>query len=291
MKHQIELAVSEPAELGEGPVWDERTRTLWWVDIDRHLLWQVPPGSCGPRSHDVGQALAAVLPRRVGGLALVVRRAILLTGEDLTANVTITVPLPSGEHIRLNDAACDPAGRLWFGSMASDGSRDLASLYTLAADHSVSVALSPVSVSNGLGWAPDGQTMYYVDSPTGRIDAFSFDPQTGNLRGRRTLARIPASHGKPDGLTVDAEGSVWVALWGGGAVQRISPSGALTERIELPVSNVTSCCFGGPALQELYITTARRGLDSKQLAAEPLAGAVFVCAPGVAGLPVSRYRG
>jgi sugar lactone lactonase YvrE len=287
----LDVACIARAELGEGPVWDDWSETLWWVDIERHLLLRLPAGCADPRSHDVGQKVAAVLPRLAGGVALLARRSILLTDDDLTVTGVIPVPLPRVESMRLNDGACDPAGRLWFGSMATDGRRDRASLYTLAADHSLSRAPFSVSISNGIGWAPDGLTMYYVDTPTGRIDAFSFDPDTGGLAARRTLARIPGRDGRPDGIAVDADGAVWVALWGGGAVLRITSSGRLAGRIDLPVSNVTSCCFGGAGIRELYITTATRGLDDKQLAEQPLAGALFVCTPGVAGMPVCRYGG
>lgn len=210
----LELVSSEPAQLAEGPVWDNWEQSLWWVDIDRHHLWRKRVGD-EPVAHDVGQEIAAVVPRRGAGLALVLRRAIVLTDEHLTVTGMIPVPLPVSEAMRLNDAACDPTGRLWFGSMATDGQLDRASLYTLADDHTLNRALGPVSISNGLGWSPDGRTMYYVDTPTRRVDAFPFDPPSGRLGRRRTLASIPASDGKPDGLTVAADGSVWVALWGG----------------------------------------------------------------------------
>jgi sugar lactone lactonase YvrE len=203
----------------------------------------------------------------------------------------IQVTLPFAASMRLNDGGCDPAGRLWFGSMATDGQLRRASLYTLGIDYSLTRTLAPVSISNGLGWSPDGRTMYYVDTPTRRVDVFPFDPEAGALGRRRTLATIPSSDGKPDGLTVDADGNVWVALWGGAAVQRLTPAGRPTGRIELPTRNVTSCCFGGPGFEVLYITTARRGLSAQQLAAEPTAGSLFACRPGARGLPAHPFGG
>ena len=286
----LELANSSPAQLAEGPVWDGWDQTLWWVDIDRHQLWRKRFGE-QPVVHDVGQEVAAVLPRRSGGMALVVRSAIVLTDEQLTVTKMIPVPLPFSQAMRLNDAACDPAGRLWFGSMATDGQSDRGSLYTLAHDHALTRAFGPVSISNGLGWSPDGRTMYYVDTPTGRVDAFPFDQLSGRLGRRRTLASIPAGDGKPDGLTVAADGSLWVALWGGSAVQRFTSSGRPVGRVKLPTRNVTSCCFGGTDLDELYITTARRGLTAAEQEAEPTAGRMFVCRPGARGMPVHRYIG
>jgi sugar lactone lactonase YvrE len=288
---RVDVAFGVRAQLGEGPVWDERTQTLWWVDIDRHLLWCQTPGASGPRCADIGEEVAAVLPREEEGLVLSLRTAVALTDRQLTITSLVPVLSARAGKMRLNDAACDPAGRLWFGSMATDGQLGRGALYTLAPDHSLSCARASVSVSNGLGWSPDGRTMYYVDTPTQRIDAFAFDVDSGRLGRQRTLATVPVSDGKPDGLAVDGDGSIWVALWGGGAVQQLSPLGRWGHRIELPTSNVTSCCFGGANLQELYITTARRGLASAKLATEPLAGAVFVCSPGTHGLPVTRFVG
>ena len=287
---QLEIASSCGAQLGEGPLWDSWAQTLWWVDVDRHQLWRQVRGG-PPFALDVGQEVAAVMSRSDGGLALIARRSIILTDDELTITAAIPVPLPSSETMRLNDAGCDPAGRLWFGSMSTAGDLNRGSLYTLQVDHSVSRAISAVSISNGLAWSPDGRRMYYVDTPTRRVDAFPFDPQTGALGARRTLATISASDGRPDGLTVDAEGGVWVALWGGAAVRRFTASGQPAGRISLPTQNVTSCCFGGPRFDELYITTARRGLSARELDAEPTAGSVFVCRPGPSGLPSDRYGG
>lgn len=290
MDLEVELLCDCRAELGEGPMWDSWTETLWWVDIDRRQLWGKPSGRPAA-AYDLGRQLSAVLPRRDGGLVLVARRAIILTDPTLTVTGLVQVPLPIDERLRLNDAACDPAGRLWFGTMATDGRLDQGSLYCLDIDHTLSRVLSPVSISNGLAWSPDARTLYYVDTPTGRVDAFTFDPQAGRLEERRPFARIPEAEGRPDGLTVDADGTVWVAVWGGGAIIRLTESGARCGAVRLPTPNVTSCCFGGDRLQELFATTARRGLTSTELAAQPTAGAVFACRPGARGLPPARFGG
>ena len=287
---QLDIVSPCPAQLGEGPLWDPWDQALWWVDIDRRQLWRKPHGAPAA-AHDVGQEVAAALTRSPAGLVLVARRSIILTDCALTIGGVLPVPLPFPETMRLNDAGCDPAGRLWFGSMSTDGELGRGSLYTLHGDHSVTRALASVSISNGIGWSPDGRRMYYVDTPTQRVDVFAFDPPTGSLGPRRTFARIPASDGRPDGLTVDAQGTVWVALWGGGAVRRFTASGRPAGQVSLPTRNVTSCCFGGPGLDELYITTARRGLCSAELAGEPTAGSVFVCRPGSVGLPPHRFTG
>jgi sugar lactone lactonase YvrE len=156
-------------------------------------------------------------------------------------------------------------------------------LYRLEPDRTVSVVLDSVTCSNGLAWSPDRQTAYYVDSPTQRIDAF--DP---DLTGRRPFVTVPAEDGLPDGLTVDAEGGVWVAFYGGSAVRRYAPDGSVSEVLELPVTQVTACTFGGPALDELYITTSRENVADGE---QPEAGSVFRARPGVTGLPVLPFAG
>ena len=187
---------------------------------------------------------------------------------------------------RMNDGACDSRGRLWAGTMSLSGDTRSAALYRLDPDLRVTRVLPGIFVSNGIGWAPDDSLLYHVDSPRQRIDVYEFDSERGALGGRRAVIPVAAELGRPDGLAVDAEGGVWIALWGGGAVQRFTPGGTLNERIELPVANVTSCCFGGTDLATLFVTTAARGA-----AHEPLAGALFACRPGVRGLPATPFAG
>jgi sugar lactone lactonase YvrE len=162
-----------------------------------------------------------------------------------------------------------------------------AALFRLDPDESIHVVLTGVTVSNGLAWSPDGSTVYYVDSPTQRIDAFDFDAATAAFENQRTVVEVDAQLGSPDGLTVDAEGGLWLALWDGAAVHRYAPDGRLGGVIELPTSRVTACTFGGPALDQLFITTSALGLDGR----EEMAAAVFRAEPGVAGLPAGYYRG
>ncbi len=192
---------------------------------------------------------------------------------------------------RMNDAACDPGGRLWAGTMAFDFAPAAASLYRVDTDGSWTRVLADVTISNGIGWSPAGDVMYFIDTPTYGVDRFRFDPDSGDISERERLITLPEDGGMPDGLTVDAEGGIWVALFGGAAVRRFHPDGAAWGRIELPVSQVTSVCFGGATLEDLYITSAAAGLDAPTLAQQPLAGATFVCRPGVAGLPTNRFGG
>jgi sugar lactone lactonase YvrE len=190
----------------------------------------------------------------------------------------------------MNEGGADPVGNFWCGSMAYDEHEGGGALYRLAPDLTARKVLDGVTISNGLGFSPDGTRAYYVDTPTRRVDAF--DHADGALTGRRTAFPIADGPGSPDGLTVDAEGCVWVALFDGAAVHRYSPDGALLAAVPLPVAQVTACTFGGPDLDRLYVTTSREGLDGDALAAQPLAGALFcVDLPGVRGLPVLEFGG
>ena len=281
------VALPAPAaELGEGPVWDAALGELIWVDIDRGLVHR--------RARDradvtlrVGQPVGCAVPRATGGLALALRDGFALVGPGGEGPPRVVAPVEARRpDTRMNDGACDPRGRFWAGTMSLTGDTRTAALYRLHHDLSVTRVLPGISVSNGLGWSPDGSLLYHVDSPRRRIDVYEFDVDTGAVAGRRAVVAIDAELGTPDGLTVDAEGGVWVALWGGSALHRYSPEGTIDERLELKVRNVTSCCFGDPDLETLYVTTAARGA-----ADEPLAGALFACRPGVRGLPATPFAG
>jgi sugar lactone lactonase YvrE len=184
----------------------------------------------------------------------------------------------------MNEGACDPDGRFYCGSMAYDKRPGAGSLHRLDPDGSVHVVLRGVTISNGLDWSPDASRAYYNDTDTQRIDVFDYDPKAG-LSRRRTFATMAE---RPDGLTVDAEGGVWVALSNGGAVRRYAPDGALDHELQLPVTKVTACTFGGDRLEQLFITTSRDGLPE---GAEPQAGSLFCATPGVRGLPVREFAG
>jgi sugar lactone lactonase YvrE len=189
---------------------------------------------------------------------------------------------------RMNDGKCDSRGRFWAGSWTIDLTPDGA-LYRLDTDGTVSRLLEPVTCSNGIGWSPDDSLMYYIDSTTYRVDVFDYDSDSGAIAGRRPLVEIPELHGMPDGLTVDADGCIWVCLWGGSAIRRYDPAGRLDMVISLPTANVTSCTFGGRDLGDLYITSAREDLDERALAAQPEAGSLFVCRPGPTGLQPNAF--
>jgi len=289
--HTAEIVLDAAAELGEGPIWDTRAGCLYFVDILQGHVHQFNPSTAIVRTYEIGQSVGAVAPTERGDLVLAVRdgfaRLDPVTGRvDSIADVDADRP-----DLRMNDGACDPAGRFWAGTMALDERPDAGALYRLDVDGHVERILEPVTISNGIDWSDDGRTMFFIDSATHRVDAFDFDGATGAVSNRRPFVTIPGEEGTPDGLTLDAEGSVWVALWGGGAVHRYSPAGALDVVVRVPTKYPTSCAFGGRDLGDLFITSATIRLTAAERAEQPLAGGVFRCRPGCAGRPAHRYRG
>ena len=191
----------------------------------------------------------------------------------------------------MNDAKCDPAGRLLAGTTAFDFAPQAAALYRVEPDWSFDRVVRDVTQSNGIAWSPDGSRMYFIDSATQSVDVFDYDTDTGSAGDRRRLVTIERAHGVPDGMTVDSKGNLWVACFGGGAVRCFSPAGEQLDEVFFPVSQVTSCAFGGPGLADLYVTSAAYRLSTEQLKREPRAGATFVCRPGAAGMPASSFAG
>ena len=269
---------------GEGPVWSERWGGLRWVDmLAGDILSLVADGTINRRH--VGTIAAALRPRQQGGAVIGVERGFAL--EEADGKIRHLDELWYDDNVRMNEGGCDPDGRFYCGSMAYDQRPGAGALYRLDPDSSVHVVLENVTISNGLEWSPDGSRAYYNDSPTQRIDVFDYEVESG-LSGRRTFAKVPAEVGLPDGLTVDEEGGVWVALYGGGSVRRYTPDGMLDEVIEVPAKQVTACTFGGRDLDQLFITTSREDLKPSE---DPLAGSLFRTAVGVAGMPVREFVG
>ncbi|MFH5878267.1 SMP-30/gluconolactonase/LRE family protein [Arthrobacter sp. NA-172] len=289
-KH-VDIAIDAAADLAEGPWWDEQRQELLWVDIFAGRIHVLDPASGLDRSIDVGQPIGMVARRQSGGLVCAVRDGIVFIHTDGNA-FELAVPIESAiPGNRMNDGACDPAGRLWAGTMATDLSPSAGSLYRISSTLQVTPVLSNVSISNGLDWSPDGQTFYFTDSTTKRLDAYDFDIDTGEISNGRVLVDLPDPIATPDGIAVDAEGTIWVAMWDGGCVHRFSTKGRLLETLDLPVTRPTSVAFGGPALNQLFITSARNGLTPRQLQDQPHAGAIFVLEPGVTGRSPYSFRG
>ncbi len=286
---EFDVAVEARAELGEGPRWDDASGTLLWVDIPGHRVHRYNPVTGRDSAELVPGVVSLALPRRRGGAVIGLPDGLhLLDGE----RSPLLAPIEAEQTgTRTNDGACDAAGRLWVGTMALDEASPLGGLYRVDSDLSVTTVLTGTTISNGLGWSPSGDRFYFIDSPTRRVDVFDFDPETGALEGRRRFAAVEVEGAVPDGLAVDAEGGVWVALHGGWGLRRYSPDGELAAVVELPVARVTSCCFGGEDLRDLYVTTRREGLSASELAAQPLAGALLRLDAGVTGLPTQAFAG
>lgn len=281
----VEQVTGPCAHHGEGPVWHPGWGGLRWVDMLAGDVLALADDVATPVRRHVGDVAAALRPRAGGGAVLALERGFALADDALT-EIRPLAPLWTDPGVRMNEGGCAPDGSFFCGSMAYDETPGAGALYRLSPSGEVTVAVEDVTISNGLSWSPDGTTAYYVDTPTRRIDAF--DHVDGMLTDRRTIVRIDPEHGSPDGLTVDAEGDLWVALWGGGAVRHYSADGRLLDVVELPVPRVTACTFGGPDLDELYITTSRVDTD---FAHHPEAGSLFRLSGAARGLPPLEYRG
>lgn len=289
---EAHLELDAKATLGEGPCWNAGRQSLYWVDIEEGKLHVYDPAKREDRAISVGQPIGAVVTRRSGGLLLALQQGFYAFDPDTETLKHLHNPEPHLPENRFNDGKCDPAGRFWAGTMAMREAPDCGSLYCLDTDLTVHKKVEAVSISNGLAWSPDERMMYYVDSPTRIVTAFDYDKASGEIANRRVVIQIPDGMGFPDGMSIDEEGMLWIALWDGAMVGRWNPAnGELLGKIPLPVSRPTSCVFGGENLDELYITSARSRLDEETLAAQPLAGGVFKCRPGVRGGPAWDFAG
>ncbi len=285
-----EVALADGDQLGEGPNWDEAAQKLLRVDITAGRIHRYAPASERRSTIDVGDLVGFALPRRDGGLVAGVRNTIVLLEAGGGRRIIARVERHRPEN-RFNDARCDAVGRLWAGTLSMVREPGAAALYRVDPDGAVQAVRRDMTICNGLGWSPNNRLMYVIDSLTQRIDVYDFDLVAGAIHDRRTLVEVDAADGLPDGLTVDAEGGVWVALFGGGAVRRYTPAGELDTVVLLPATNCTCPAFGGAELDELYVTSARHRLSDEQLARQPLAGALFRVRPGVRGRPQHRFAG
>ncbi|HEY0261053.1 MAG TPA: SMP-30/gluconolactonase/LRE family protein [Lacisediminihabitans sp.] len=268
----------------EGPVYSPRWRGVRWVDMLAGDILELLPDGSIDRAH-VGDVAAVLRARVGGGLIIAVRRGLAITDDDSLHSPVHALPeLWSDENLRMNEGGCDPSGAFYAGSVTYDHTPGAAELWRVGPDLRPQRVLGDVTVSNGLEWSPDGGLAYYVDSVTHRIDVFDWDAVAG-FTDRRAFVTIE-TEAEPDGITVDADGGIWVALHGGSSVRRYTSDGRLDEVIEVPVRQVTAVTFAGPALDQLVITTSRKGLGAQ---AEPLAGALFAVMPGVHGRAAKEF--
>ena len=290
---KLELVADAKAELGEGPVWHPEEQALYWVDIIGKRLHRYDPTNGSDTHQTVGSMLGAAVPTRGGGFLLAMQDGIYKLNKFGEGAPELAVrPEEMSDKIRFNDGKCDPRGRFWAGTMGLGNSGPgLGTLYRIGSDLVPHAMVRGVSTSNGLAWNPERGIMYYIDTPTRQVVAYDYDLETGAIANGRTAVSVAKEDGFPDGMTIDEEGKLWVAHWGGGHVIRYDPdTGAKLERIPVPAALCTSCAFGGPNLDELYITTARTGRTEEQLAAEPASGGLFRIRLSVRGLQTVLFE-
>ena len=297
MKRKPELVVNAQAILGEGPTWDSKDGHQYWIDISGRNLHIHDPKARTNRQVDLGQFIGSAAVKSTRELVVALEKGFFfldLGSEKLTAIVDPEAHIPGN---RFNDGKCDPRGRFWSGTQPSDGTggateqRGGSALYRLDKDHTVKKMVNGVSISNGIAWSLDNTVMYYIDSRVPAVAAYDFDLETGDIRNRRYPIEIPPGHGSPDGMTIDEEGMLYVAEWDGYQVSKWDPrSGKQVDSISFPIAKITSCCFGGPKLDQLYVTTARVGVKPADTA-QGDAGSVFCIDVGVSGAESYRYAG
>jgi sugar lactone lactonase YvrE len=276
--------------LGEGPVWDVQEQAFYWLDIRGCLVRRYDWSSGRTQSWTLPEMVGSLAIRERGGLLLAMRSSISFFDPATGALERVAAPEAGRENMRFNDGKCDRQGRFWAGTMNDLVREPSGTLYRLDPQRGCVAQFNGLRTPNSLAWSPDGRIMYFADSRSQVIHAYPYEPATGELGAPRVFHTVepPAI---PDGATVDAEGFVWSALYGGSRVVRIAPDGRVDRTIELPVEQPTSCQFAGPNLDVLFITTARQRLTQEQLAQQPLAGALLAADVGVRGLPETRYRG
>jgi sugar lactone lactonase YvrE len=287
-----ELLLDAKAMLGEGSIWHPKEKKLYWVDIEGKALHIYDPETKEDKQFSVNARIGTVVPIEGGGALVALQNGIYKMDTKTGKLTPVNNPLPDTAGLRFNDGKCDPSGRFWVGSMGMDSRRKGASLYRIDKDKSIHTMLDSVSISNGIVWTADKKTMYYNDTPTGTIQGFDYNDKTGEITNRRVVVKIPKGGGGPDGMTIDADGNLWVALWGSGTVGKFNPlTGELLQKVIVPAPNVSSCAFGGKDLDILYITTARAWVNEAKLKEFPLSGGLFWVKPGVKGVSAEFYKG
>ena len=286
----VEVVQRAQALVGEGPVWLAAQRRVFWIDIKGLKIHAVDPSTGNAEMWPTPERIGALTPRSRGGFVALAKSGVKLTDVPFDRFEPVLQPDGDRPGNRFNDAKCDPAGRLWAGTMDDDEVAASGRLYRIDDLQTLRCIKDNVNLSNGLGWSPDGRTMYFVETLRGVIWAYDYDLAQGAATNERVFVRIPTSDGYPDGLCVDADGCVWLAHWGGWRVTRFAPDGRVERVVRMPVPQVTSCAFGGANLDTLYITSAATGLNAAALSTAPLSGSLFACRVGARGLPVAPFR-
>ena len=287
----IALALDANAELGEGPVWDAARRVLLFVDIMRGDIHVFDPETASHRVVHIDRPVGAIAATTRGDWIAAAGQGFYRVNPDSGELTEVALAAPGRTDLRMNDGYVDLLGAFWAGTLSLQRAPNQGALYRLSPGGHVVTVLESVTTSNGIDWSPDGRLMYFVDTGTRRVDVFDVDTESGQVSNRRPFVDLAGQVGRPDGLVVDAEGGVWVALWRGGAIRRYRADGSLDGELTVPADLVTKCAFGGPDLADLYITTAWRDLTPPERASQPHAGGVFHTRPGVRGQVPRLFAG
>lgn len=283
--NKAELVLDTKSELGEGALWNHKTGQLMWINIEGKILNIYNPESGFNREMLTGQKIGTVVPTESGHALVALKKGIYHFNLETGSKKLLAAPEAAIENNRFNDGKCDPSGRFWAGTMSMIGEKETGTLYRFDADSSIHAIIPNVSISNGIVWSLDNKKMYYIDTPTQKVMGYDFDVETGNITNPKVAVKVPEEMGSPDGMTIDENGNIWVALWGGSAVACWNPeTGALLQTIKVPAKNVTSCAFGDDDLGTLYITSARTATSEEELLQYPHAGGLFKVQPGVKGV-------
>ena len=298
---ELEIVIKKNAVLGEGPWWDEDIQKLYWIDGlsefgDGNMLHRFDPSDSSDEEFPIGQHIGCAIPTRDGKVIMALQDGIYLYDLERRKLLEVSNLERDIENNRLNDGKVDSHGRLWFGSMSMTANQPdrafevTGHFYKMEHNRTIHHMFGNVGISNGIAWSKDETCMYYIDSTSQTVVAFDFDAQSGAISGRRVIFHVDESEGVPDGMTIDVEGKLWIAHFGGWKISRVDPdTGKRLSEILLPCEQVTSCCFGGKIFDDLYITTASIGLSKEQREKQPLAGCLFRAKPGVSGTKLHKF--
>jgi len=282
----LELLYDAKAFLGEGPIWDAKTQTLYWLDIINKKIYNRADVLI-----ELDEYVGCIAPRVKGGLIFTQRASIWTLEPDSVQPTLVATPKDEPTTTRFNDGKCDPRGRILAGTMDLKETDPTGTLYSFDGK-SVTTLVSNVTISNGMAWSADHKMLYYIDTPTREVRAFDYDLDTGTIANPRAVIHVPDTLGWPDGMTSDTQGNLWIAMWGGAKMTRWNPNtGELLDQMPIPALNVSSCVFGGKNMNELYVTTARKGMNENQLKQYPLTGGVFKLETDVEGMPTFEFAG
>lgn len=290
MDIEAKLVLEKFMELGEGPFWDEAEQALYWVDTDLKCVHKYCPYDNKNTVYQFEEKIGAVVKESEDTLVAAMETGFYRIHQNDGTLECIANPEKDKPDNIFNDGKCDCCGRFWAGTVHKNELEGKGTLYMLSPDCNCEARYGNITISNGIAWSEDYKTMYYIDTPTYRVTAFDYDAKTGTISNERTAVKFDSEMGMPDGMTIDRDGNLWVAMWGGWSVLKCNPiNGEIIGKVKLPVANVTSCIFGGKNLDILYITTAKAELTEEEKKQQRYAGGLFQADVGTTGFPCNRF--